>query len=216
MVKALVIKELRESAGIVVLAVLAMAYVLAELTATQLLPWQSSRLYNYPFVYDSLSFYFWIVVGGLAIALGFRQTAWELGQGTYFFLLHRPIRRRRIFALKLLVGAVLVMLIGVMLVGLYAGWASTPGEFDGPFFWSMTVPAWQLCLAAPPLYFGAFLSGIRPGRWYGSRLLPLVAGILATFAASQALWVWASAAISLVVSGFMITAILMWVEERDY
>ena len=27
----------------------------------------------------------------------------------------------------------------------------------------------------PLLYFGAFLSGIRPARWFGTRLLPLVA-----------------------------------------
>jgi hypothetical protein len=216
MVKALVIKELRESAGILVLAALAVVYVLAELTATPLLPWQSRWLYAIPFVRDSLPFYFWIVIGGLAVALGFRQTAWELGQGTYFFLLHRPIHRNRIFALKLLVGAALVTLIGVLLVGFYAWWASTPGKFDGPFYWSMTVPAWQLCLSVPPLYFGAFLAGIRPGRWFGSRLLPLVAGILTAFAASNAPWAWMSAGLSLVVSGLMIAAILLHATERDY
>ena len=36
----------------------------------------------------------------------------------------------------------------------------------------------QLCFSIPILYFGAFLSGLRPGRWYGTQFLPLFAGIL--------------------------------------
>ena len=54
MLKALVIKELRESAGLVVLAVIGAAYVLGELTATPVVPWQSKYLYSYPFVADWL------------------------------------------------------------------------------------------------------------------------------------------------------------------
>ena len=214
--KALVIKELRESAGIVALAALGVAYVLAELTATPLLPWQSRNLYSYPFVRDSLPFYLWLLGGGLAIALGFRQTAWELSHGTYFYLLHRPVSRRTVFGLKLLVGAVLVVLMNGLLVALYAWWAATPGHFEAPFFWSMTVPAWQQWLSLLPVYFGAFLAGIRPGRWFGSRLLPLVAAILAAIVASALPWCWLGVAISLAASAILITATLYYVRKRDY
>jgi hypothetical protein len=214
--KALVIKELRESAGIVALAALGVAYVLADLTATPLVPWQSRWLYGYPFVNDSLSFYFWLVGGGVAIALGFRQTAWELGQGTYFFLLHRPMSRNRIFGLKLLVGGSLAMLMAGLLIALYAWWAATPGHFDAPFYWTMTVPAWQLWLSLPPLYFGAFLAGIRPGRWFGSRLLPLVTGILVALVASSAPWLWFTVALSFAASGLLIAGIFYYIQQRDY
>ena len=40
----------------------------------------------------------------------------------------------------------------------------------------MTVPAFQIWLLMPLVYLGAFASGIRPARWFGSRLLPLVGG----------------------------------------
>src|SRR5262245_39462878 len=111
MFKALIVKELREAAGIVALAALGAVYALAGLTATPLLPWQSPRLYHYPFIYDTLSFYFAVVAGGLAIALGLKQTAWELAQGTAYFLLHRPISRAKIFGYKLWIGAALVLAI---------------------------------------------------------------------------------------------------------
>ena len=39
----------------------------------------------------------------------------------------------------------------------------------------MTAWAWQLWLCMPLVYLGAFLSGIRPARWFGTRLMPLVA-----------------------------------------
>src|SRR5438874_7491758 len=101
MLKALVIKELRESVGIVVLAVLSIVYAFSGLTGMRLLPWQGGNSNTYPFVWDSLTFYLAICIGGLAIALGFKQTAWEVGQGTHFFLFHRPISRNLVFFCKL-------------------------------------------------------------------------------------------------------------------
>ena len=216
MLKALVIKELRESAGIVALAVLGAIYMLGELTATPVVPWQSRRLYMYPFVNDWLSFDFWFVAGGLAIALGLRQTAWELGQGTYFFLLHRPIRRSRIFALKLLIGGGVAMAFSALFILVYAWWAATPGHFAAPFEWSMTRSAWISWIAVLPLYIGAFLSGVRPGRWFGTRLIPLLAGIGAALLANAMPWFWVALAISIVGSAFGFVSIFYYVRKRDY
>jgi hypothetical protein len=214
--KALVLKELRESAGLVALAALGLVYALSELTATRLLPWQSSQLYWYPFVGDELGFYFTLVGGGLAIALALKQTAWELGQGTYVFLLHRPVSRSRVFAHKLAVGILLVMLLSGLLVLAYAWWASRPGQFPAPFFWSMTVPAWQMWLALPVVYFGAFLAGIRPGRWFGSRLVPLVPAVSVAMLAANVPWPWLTVLISLAASVLLVMSILYYVGHRDY
>ena len=122
-----------------------------------------------------------LVIGGLAIALGLKQSAWEVGEGTYYFLLHRPATRRFIFGTKLAVGAGFVLIVGGLLVLLYAMWAATPGNVATPFYWSMTGPRWQLWLCMPLLYLGAFLSGIRPARWFGTRLMPLVAAAAGAF-----------------------------------
>ena len=83
MLKALIVKELRESAGIIAVAVLVAAYLLAELTGT-MLPLQTVAA---PIHVDddSLTSMFCLLAGGLAIALGFKQSAWELGKGAIHF-----------------------------------------------------------------------------------------------------------------------------------
>jgi hypothetical protein len=45
-------------------------------------------------------FSFSVISAGFAIALGFRQTAGEAVRETWLFLLHRPLRRRRLFAVS--------------------------------------------------------------------------------------------------------------------
>ena len=216
MLKVLVIKELRESAGIVALAVIGAVYALGELTATTVVPWQANRLYTYPFVGDWLSWYFWLLAGGLAIALGLRQTAWELGQGTYLFLLHRPLPRGHVFGLKLLVGGVLVIVFGAGLILIYASWAAAPGHIDAPFEWRMTTPAWILWIATPLIYLGAFLSGIRPARWFGTRLVPLVAAIGVAALVSFMPWFWVALGISLIGAVIGLVSVSYFVRARDY
>jgi hypothetical protein len=39
----------------------------------------------------------------------------------------------------------------------------------------MTAGSWATWLAMTVVYLGAFLSGIRPAAWFGTRLAPLVA-----------------------------------------
>lgn len=216
MLKALVIKELRESAGIVALAVLGAIYMFGELTATPVVPWQGGSTSTYPFVGDWLGFYYCIVVGGLAVALGLRQAAWELGQGTYFFLLHRPLPRKRVFALKLLVGGILALTFGALLILIYAVWAAKPGHISAPFDWRMTGWAWNLWLTTPLVYVGAFLSGIRPARWFGSRLAPLLAAIGVAVAVTYVPWFWLAAAISVLGTVAGLVVVLYYVQSRDY
>lgn len=216
MLKALVIKELRESAGIIALAIMAMIYALAELTGTRLMPWQGRGVYSFPFVYDSLTFYLSVCVGGLAIALGLKQTAWEERQGTFYFLLHRPVSRGRVFASKLAVGLVFVIGLSALFLLIYAWWAARPGDVLAPFEWSMTIPAWQSWVTMPLIYLGAFLSGIRPARWWGTRLAPLVAAILGKVVAAEMPWFWLTLVLTIVFSVPLCISIFDYMRRRDY
>lgn len=217
MYQALLIKELRESAGLLAVAALACVLSLAVLTGFPILPWPSNQLQSLPFVTDELGFFFWLVGGGLAILLGLKQTAWEAGQGTYYFLLHRPIERWKVFGLKMAFGtAVLLSLMGLFLLA-YAAWAATPGNHDAPFFWSMTAPAWKLWFSLPLLYLGAFLSGIRPARWFGTKLAPIAAAIVMAMFVAYAPWYLAIGPlgwglwVALTLSG-----VFYYVRNRDY
>src|SRR5690606_39904113 len=44
--------------------------------------------------------------------------------------------------------------------------------------WSSDVCSSDLAAGLTALYFGAFLSGLRPALWYGSRFYPLLGSLL--------------------------------------
>jgi hypothetical protein len=117
----------------------------------------------------------------MTIALGYRQTLSESTHHTYPFLFHRPAGRRWLIGMKLFVGLGLYLVCGASVIVAYGLWAATPGKHASPFEWSMTVPTWMILFQMTMLYLGAFLSGIRPGRWFGTRLLPLFAVVLLGF-----------------------------------
>jgi len=133
--------------------------------------------YDIPFVTDTPATCLFFVAGAFAAVAGIWQS-WRESMGqTYLFLLHRPVSRARIFGTKLLVGLTLSQLvIGLPLV-IYALWAAAPGTHPSPFRWSMTTWAWQTWLLIPLFYLAGFLSGVRPARWFGSRLFPIAATI---------------------------------------
>jgi hypothetical protein len=99
---------------------------------------------------------------------------------------------------------------------LYAGWAATPGTHASPFQWSMTLGAWQIWLAITGLYLAAFLVGIRPARWFGSRLLPLVSvGVLVLFLCMLPWWLWSMVS-ALALDACLVGTILFVAHSRDY
>lgn len=216
MMQALLKKELRESAGLIAVALLAAFYYLAELTGTPLLPWQSGQLITLPFVSDNLSSTLWLVGGGLAILLGLKQTAWEEGFGTYYFLLHRPVERWQVFTLKLATGITLVLGISGLLILAYALWAATPGNHDAPFLWSMTLGDWKIWLTLPLLYLSAFLCGIRPARWFGTKLLPLLGAAMVVLVITGNSWPGFGLGVGLLWLIACIVAIAHHIYQRDY
>ncbi len=219
MIRALAIKELRESAGLAALAALGMVWAVLSLMGYSL-----ARLwYGYgqnvdffAFLNDDFTTKASIFVGGLAIGLGLKQTAWEHGRSTFYFLLHRPIERWQVVATKLAVG--LALMLGVLAAAIvwYGCWASTPGKMGTPFEWSMTLGAWKLALTLPLVYLGAFLSGMRPGQWFGTRLVPLAAAIIWSIFCSIVPFWWLTA--PLVVLGYAgaLIAIMHFTQTRDY
>ena len=170
-----------------------------------------------PFVEGPFLRILFFVGAALAITLGFRQSAWEPSQGTAQYLLHLPLSRRTIFVTKLTTGTSLLLGCTLLPILIYAIWAAMPATHAGPFEWSMTWPAFQIWLLMPLAYLGAFASGIRPARWYGSRLLPLVSVVLASsILAVMSQWWLIALPLLLLVAAVLVSDILWEVETRDF
>lgn len=219
MLKQLAIKELRESLGLAALAVLGMTWAVSRLMGFSILSsWTGSMPSQdaLAFINDGFTSFAAMFVGGVAIALGLKQSAWEHGRGTYHFLLHRPISRRSIIGTKLVVGTLLIISILAGSILLYGRWVSIPGNRAAPFEWSMSMQAWKQAVVLPIVYLGAFLSGMRPGLWFGTRLVPLAGAILwAMFANLMPAW-WLFLPIVLLGYVCLLAAIAYYTETRDF
>jgi hypothetical protein len=227
MILALVKKELREARTFAALALGLYLVYLIKLTAGSeysllgrllaYVPGMSGGSADVPFVAGDFAAVLSFIGGGLAIALGFRQSAWEPSQGTAPYLLHLPLSRRTIFLTKLTTGIGLLLACTLAPILAYATWAATPRTHPGPFEWSMTGPAFRLWLIMPLVYLGAFASGIRPARWFGSRLLPLLAvapvGVL-LYAAPP--WWLIGLPILCLTAAALVGTILWETESRDF
>lgn len=217
MFRAMVVKELRETRGIVLLALAAYGVVLWY-QAAQLLKWRPQTM---PFADDGFILgYIW-VSGGLAIALGMRQTLGESIAGTYSFLFHRPATRRWLIGVKMLAGVVVYLLGGLLPILVYGMLVATPGTYASPFTWAMAEPALLAWLAITVVYFGAFLSGIRQGRWLYSRLFPLAGAGLMAFAPALLYGdlhydAVASLAPIVLIDALLVVLILFVARSRDY
>jgi hypothetical protein len=155
--------------------------------------------------------------GFAALTLGFWQTLWESGRGTFLFLLHRPVPRSSVFTIKLAVGLAATLLVSGLPILLYALWAAVPGTHASPFYWSMTTWAWLLWFRLPIIYLGAFLSGLREGNWFGSRALPLLVALLATVAiAALESFPMLSLLATLLIEAWFVVVIYRVAATRDY
>jgi len=116
-----------------------------------------------------------LIVGGIAAAvMALWQTLGESIQGTWGFLLHRPLPRRDLLLGKMLIGCTLLLVCTGIPILIFGLWASTPGTHASPFEWWMagpTVRAWGYLVV---FYLASFLCGLRPARWWVSRFFPVV------------------------------------------
>jgi len=178
MLKALVFKELRETIGIALIALLAYLVSIANLIGYPVFPYHQYISQGIPFLNGQFTPWFCIISVCFAIVLGLRQTLGESWRGTWLFLLHRPMEIKKLIGVKILVGLGMYLVVSAAAILVYASWAATPGTHASPFFWWMTTPAWIIWMAIVLCYFSAFLAGIRPGRWVGTRFLPMAATVL--------------------------------------
>lgn len=217
MIKALAIKELRESAGLAALGALGMLYVVLLCMGKMFFAIVPVRVGPHiPFILDSFNVGSGVVVGFFAVLLGLKQTAWELNYSTFCFLLHRPLSRRMILAIKLTIGGLLIISLLAVAILSYGIWANTPGSVPAPFQWSMTAESWRLAQPLVLVYLGAFLSGIRPGRWFGTRLAPLAGAILVAVLVSNVTFWWLQLPLLAVAIACWLVAIDFFAHNRDY
>lgn len=221
--KALAWKELRDVFGITVIALAWYLAVTVSSMGAKVFDWvplmpNSTR--GIPFFDGGFSEMHLLISAIFALALGFRQSAWESARGTYLFLLHRPLRRETVFSIKLAMGAAAFLLIASVPILLYAWWATLPGHHPGPFEWSMTGSAWRMMFLMLLLYLGAFLSGLRSARWFGTRLLPLIGALVILGVLYNMLpawgWWYLGFPLLLVLCGLLIANIWFVARVKDY
>lgn len=176
-------KELRECGLYAGLALLAMIHYIGAGMDLPLIPFlNSDRQGEIPFIggrYDLDREGTFVLIGVLAgVVLGLHQTVWESWRQTTLFLLHRPMPRAKIILSKILAGSLMILLITAGPLLIYSAWAAAPGTHASPFFWGMTETWWRGVEVAFVCYLGAFLAGIRPAAWLGSRTWPAISTIV--------------------------------------
>jgi hypothetical protein len=162
------------------------------------------------------------------LALGLLQTLLEERGGTYPFVLAKPVDKTKVVGSKLVVGAVLYLIATGLPFSWAIYWTSVPGHFASPYRFYMSFPGWITIEIGFLYYLGAFLTGVRPARWHGSRLV----GLAAVWAGPSALcglvwyrlfwdryrlyWTQESAIATLVLGCLLIWAIFTSFHERDF
>ena len=214
--KALAYKELRETLGLAAIAIVVYLLLVGSLTGLHTFP-LNLRSDEIPFAGTGFVGYFVFLSVVLVIGLGLRQTIGESVRGTWLFLMHRPVERWKLVALKLAIGLAACLVSMALPILVYAWWAATPGTHASPFEWSMTLDSWRGWLSMTPLYFAAFLVGMRPARWFGSRLLPLAgAGFLVGVIQALPWWWLLGAPAILLLDAWLIVSIFDVARTRDY
>jgi ABC-type transport system involved in multi-copper enzyme maturation permease subunit len=229
MLKSLVWKEFRELLPISVLAIAAEMLLIGVLAAERAyrgivrIEPRTEAEAVWPLLY--------IVALIYPIAAGLWQVWRENTYGNFQFLLHRPVSRNTLMGVKLICGATACALIICVPVIFFAMWIDSE-VFHHQRTW-ITNSAVSLCFGIGLLYVSAFLSALRPARWYGSMFFPLWVGI-GVYIISQILaststwlsesmrttesnWLWIFAlALGPTVIFCFIPAILYSANKRDY
>jgi ABC-type transport system involved in multi-copper enzyme maturation permease subunit len=190
MLKSLLWKEFRELLPLSVAALAAQAFLLLGLMRFRAMVSAAASPRDAESIWPIMC----TIAVLFAVAAGLWQCARENQANHYQFLLHRPLHRNTIFISKLALGAAVCLLtVGLPLL-CFAFWVDNRLAFHSMAPW-LSEPAWKTDAGLLLLYLGGFLSALRPGRWYGSRFLPLFAGILlfiivVVVAQSTSSWMW--------------------------
>jgi hypothetical protein len=222
---ALVAKELRLAAGVAVLASVAFLCVVARLMNVAGFGWMKTLVDTHvsvpmPFLWDAFQQPFTVITLLMAVGLAVLQTSRESRGSAWLFVLHRPVSRRAILLSKVTVGLSVLLVCSALPIVVYAWWAAKPGTHPSPFEWSMTNETWRQWWSMPPLYLGTLLTLLRPARWFGTRLLPCIAGfawIVARESFGVLLWpTWQEFVFVGAIDVALVASLLLIVREREY
>jgi len=174
MLRSLLIKEFWDVRGMVAMAALAYALLLANMTGMPFFEWvphiPKSTLPFPGYVTGLLAFY----GAFFAAAFGLLQ-GWSGQQGQrWLFVLPQPIRRSHLILGKIAIGLGLWFLLTFGTLVLAVLLALTPGVIPAPFEWWMVEDDFYLLAFGSTCYLGGMLSGLRPASWFGTRLFPLI------------------------------------------
>ena len=153
----------------------------------------------------------------LAGICGLWQVQSELQGGTWLYLWHRPVSRRKITSAKLASGMILVWVVTGIPLLLYALWAVMPQSVPAPFLWQNTAIYFKCWLGISVMYFAGYLTGMRSGSWLGTRLFPLIpAALLSLFVMMTIHYYWLSIMVIVLFNVICCLAIFRQIEMEDY
>lgn len=122
------------------------------------------------------------IIGG---ALGLLQIIPEQARDRWAFLVHRPVSLASIFWGKCLAGIVLYLAATLPPFLVLGWWVSQPGNLPAPFEWRMALAGLSDIFCGVIFYLAGLLTGVRKGRWWGSRALAIPAAIFLLFFLSR-------------------------------
>ncbi|MBC7820748.1 MAG: hypothetical protein IAG10_28010 [Planctomycetaceae bacterium] len=220
---ALVIKEWRLTAGAAMLGLLAYLMMVARLAGVAGFGWLRGFISDdrtIPFLRDGFLEPFTVISVLLAVWLAVMQTAFEARHQAWLFALHRPVSRWAILLTKVIVGAGLLLACSAVPIVLYAAWAARPGSQPAPFAWGMTEQAWRWWWGFTPVYLGTLLTMLRPARWLGTRLFPVIAAF--GWLPLRDSWglgyepIWIEFGLISAIDAILIACLLLVIREREY
>jgi ABC-type transport system involved in multi-copper enzyme maturation permease subunit len=179
--KALLLKEWRDTSLTLGVAAVALALWVAEMTGWGFFTPAHNFDVQSPAPLKTANQWFVLILSAAAIGLAMQQTVPESNRQTWLFLLHRPLDRRVIPLAKWGAGMAVWCTLALVPFLLYLIWAAGEGHHASPFVWRHTYGWWQTIAGISLLYSGAFLSGLRPAKWLGTRLFPLFAAAVWMF-----------------------------------
>src|SRR5262245_46076412 len=130
------------------------------------------------------SYLFSLIAAAFGAALGFLQVHFESGGDQRALLLHRPLRRSRIFLGKAIAGVGMYLLALLIPFACVEAWLATPGHIPAPYHWRTGLPWLADILTGVVYYFAGMLTAQREARWYASRGL----GLAAAFSCTLLVW----------------------------
>ena len=220
---ALLLKEFRLTAGMALLSLLAYWLVVASSVGVRGFTWLREYLPGSggsPFVQAGIFEPFMAITIVLGVCLAVWQIVTEARHQAWLFVLYRPVSRRTVLVIKIVVGLSVLMGCSAMPIVLSGVLASTPGMVAAPFEWSMTADAWRCWWSLSPVYLAMLLTMLRPARWIGTKAFPAVAAclwlIVRDYLEITTEPAWFEVVAVTAFNATLITCLLLVLREREY